>query len=147
MEKKKVVKKKPNPNMSRPNNQFAKKLITPELKKEAYSQYCAWIAQGHSKESWTFSHPDMSLTHRTMEKYIRESDRDFPPIQKQKAEAESLKVWENRGLTMMLGQVEKCQPAIFQMFMRNKFGWDKANEPTPSTAEPLLRELIDHWKK
>ena len=129
----------PKGNQNAKGNQSAKKLKTPELKKDAYEQYCAWIATGNSKESWKFKHPEMSLTSKTMEKYIRESDCDFPPIHKEMAEAESLRIWEERGLAMMLGQIEKCQPAIFQMFMRNKFGWDKENYGTKDTNEPLIR--------
>ncbi len=127
-------------------NQSAKKLKTPELKKDAYTQYCCWIATGNSKESWTFKHPKMSLTSKTMEKYIRESEVDFPPIHKEIAEAESLKIWEDRGLSMMLGQLEKCQPAIFQMFMRNKFGWDKENYGAKDTNEPLIRRIAKKWR-
>jgi len=128
-------------------NQSAKKLKTAELKKDAYKQYCEWIATGKSKESWTFQHYKMSLTSKTMEKYIRENEIDFPPIHKEEAEAQSLKVWEERGLAMMLGQIEKCQPAIFQMFMRNKFGWDKNDVLPQSTQQPMLQELLKHWKK
>ncbi len=127
-------------------NQSAKKLKTPELKKDAYQQYCTWIALGNSKESWTFKHKDMSLTSKTMEKYIRQSEIDFPPIHKLMAEAESLKIWEERGLSMMLGKLEKCQPAIFQMFMRNKFGWDKENYGAKETNEPLIKRIAKKWR-
>ncbi len=127
-------------------NNNAKKLKTLELKLEAYNQYCGWIALGNSKEAWTFKHPDLSLTSKTMEKYIRESEVDFPPIHKQMAEAESLKIWEERGLSMMLGQLEKCQPAIFQMFMRNKFGWDKESYGNKDTVEPLISRMARKWR-
>lgn len=127
-------------------NKSATKLKTPDLKRDAYAQYCAWIATGKSKESWRFKHPDMSLTHKTMEKYISQSDVDFPPIHKLMAESESLEVWETRGLSMMLGQIEKCQPAIFQMFMRNKFGWDKENYGTKDTYEPLIKRIAKKWR-
>ena len=127
-------------------NQSAKKLKTPALKKQAYEQYCAWIALGNSKESWTFKHKEMSLTSKTMEKYIRESESDFPSIHKEMAQAASLKIWEDRGLTMMLGRLEKCQPAIFQMFMRNKFGWDKENYGNKDTTEPLIRRIAKKWR-
>lgn len=129
----------PKGNQYAKGNQSAKKLKTPELKKEAYEQYCAWIATGNSKESWRFKHPEMSLTSQTMEKYIRENESVLLPIHKEMAVAESLKIWEDRGLAMMLGQIEKCQPAIFQMFMRNKFGWDKENYGNKETNEPLIR--------
>ena len=122
-----------------------KKLKTPEIKEEAYRQYCDWIAQGKGKEGWTFQHPEISLTSKTMEKYIRESPIDFPPIHKEMAEAKSYEVWENIGKTLMLGQVKGAQPAIFQMFMRNKFGWDKETRIEHS-FEPEARKLLAKWE-
>jgi hypothetical protein len=131
---------------SHPGNQNAKKLTTPELCIQAYDQYCAWIASGKSKESWTFKHPDISLTHKTMEKYIRENPGDFPAYKKEEAEADSRRVWEEDGVAMMKGKVRGCQPAIYQMFMRNKFGWDKEKQQS-ETNEPLARTLLDKLEK
>jgi len=100
-------------------------LKTIELKKEAYKQYCDWIALGYSKKSWFFKHPKHSVCWETMEKYIRDDPINLDPLQKKNAEALSLKVWEKKGITMMEGEIKNCQPAIYQMFMRNKFGWDR----------------------
>lgn len=126
---------------SQPGNQAAKKLTTPELKAEAYKQYCEWIAAGNSKEAWTFKHPELSLTYKTMEKYIRENPSEFPSIQKEQAESQSLEHWLGLGKSMMLGEVKGCQPAIYQMFMRNKFGWDKDTQ-AKTNVEPEARTLI-----
>lgn len=122
-------------------NQHAVKLTTDELKHDAYRQYCDWIASGKSKESFTFKHPKLSLTYKTMEKYIRESPSEFPSLHKEIAESESLALWESKGCTMMEGKVEKCQPAIYQMMMRNKFGWDKADKKE-ETLEGEVRNLL-----
>ena len=122
-------------------NQLAKKLTTPELKADAYRQYCEHIATGLPKECWTFKHDEMKLTSKTMEKYIRESPHDFPPIHKEFAEHLSYMVWIRRGISMMMGEIKGCQPAIFQMFMRNKFSWDKESYVTHS-VEPEFRELL-----
>ena len=126
-----------------PGNQNAKKLISHELRKEAYRQYCEWIAGGNSKEAWVFKHPEITLTHKTMEKYIKEDPIEFPPIHKEVAESLSYEHWLHLGKDMMLGRIEKCQPAIYQMFMRNKFGWDKddMNEVVECAADKVL-ELI-----
>lgn len=48
---------------------------------------------------------------------------------------------------MMLGQVEKCQPAIFQMFMRNKFGWDKESQSNRESKETLVEKFLDKLDK
>ena len=60
-------------------NQLAVKLTTPELRKMAYDSYCAHFADGQSKETWCFEHPDLDLTSKTMDKYIRENPSEFPP--------------------------------------------------------------------
>jgi hypothetical protein len=109
-------------------NQNATKLKTPELKAEAYRQYCAYIATGGTKEAWVFEHPEVTLTHQTMEKYIEENPFDFPPIHKKIAESKSYEHWLKIGIQMMLGEIKNCQPAIYQMFMRNKFKWDKEEQ-------------------
>jgi hypothetical protein len=105
-------------------NKNAVKLTTLALKEQAYQQYCQWIASGRSKEGWTFKHPELSLTHKSMEKYIKEDPVVFPSINKELAEADSFANWETRGLDMISGR-SKAEPALYQMFMRNKFGWDK----------------------
>jgi hypothetical protein len=127
-------------------NKNALKLTCDELKVEAYKQYCEWIASGESKETFTFRHPSLSLSYKTMEKYIREDPIVFPPIQKEMAEAESRRVWEKDGKSMMLGGIKGCQPVIYQMFMRNKFGWDKESKITVS-RENELDKFIDHINK
>jgi hypothetical protein len=124
-------------------NKNAIKLKTPEMKKEAYRQYCEFIALGHSKDEWVFEHPEITLTSETMEKYIHNDPIEFDPLHKKVAEAKSYFHWCTLGKQMMLGQIEKCQPAIFQMFMRNKFGWDKedVNEVAECAADKVL-EMI-----
>lgn len=128
-------------------NQNATKLKTPELKAEAYKQYCTWISLGHSKESWTLDYPHLLLTSETMEKYIRNNPIDFDPIHKKCAEAKSLEHWESLGKQMMKGEIKGAQPAIFQMFMRNKFGWDKENSKEQSNEEIVSEELVNLRKE
>lgn len=102
----------------------AKKLKTPELKIEAYRQYCEHLAKGKSKESWYFEHPDISLTWETMEKYIKE-DVVFEPIKKKIAEAKGFSMWETVLEESAKGKNQKANTATLQMLMRNKYGWDK----------------------
>lgn len=106
-------------------NTYATKLKDPVVRQEAYRQYCQWIAGGNTKEAFVFEHPELTVTYKTMERYIRENPTEFPPIQKEVSEAKSYDHWLRLGKSMMLGEVKGAQPAIYQMFMRNKFGWDK----------------------
>lgn len=128
-------------------NKHAKKLAKfPEECQKAYKEYCQWISEGKSVEAWNYCSNKMTLTYKTMEKYIRENPDDFPLIHKEVALTKSLSVWEERGLSMMLGLIEKSQPAIFQMFMRNKFGWDKEDRKSSQESQTLLNTLLDKWK-
>lgn len=129
------------------NNKNATKLTSEELKRDAYDQYCQWIANGNSMKSFVYVNEEegISVTWETIDKYIKENPTDFPPNKKKEAEAQSLNVWENKGINMMMGNVKGCQPAIYQMFMRNKFGWDKNTEIT-HTFEPEARRLLQKWE-
>jgi hypothetical protein len=124
-------------------NSNGTKLKDPDIRLEAYRQYCEHIASGKSKEAFVFDHPNLKVTFKTLEKYIRNDPFEFPPIHKEIAEAKSFEHWCELGKQMMLGRIEKCQPAIFQMFMRNKFGWDKddINEVAECAADKIL-EMI-----
>jgi hypothetical protein len=126
------------------NNKFVK---YPEDAKAAFKSYCDWIAQGDSSQSWTFKGKETTFSYKTMENYMREYPSDFPISHKEIALAQSLKIWEDRGLAMMLGQIDKSQPAIFQMFMRNKFGWDKENYGQKESTEPLVKSIAQMWRK
>lgn len=105
-------------------NDASKKLKNPDLKAEAYRQYCAYLATGKSKQGWYFDHPELTLTWETMEKYIRENPADFEPNKKKLAESRSFETWEGTGMKMLMGEM-KAETALYQLFMRNKFGWDK----------------------
>lgn len=106
-------------------NKIAVKLTSPELKKEAYEEYCKHVAAGHSKDTWYFKDEDRLLcTFETIEKYMKEEPDVFPPIKMNISKCKSKGIWEGKGLEMMEGK-KRCEPAIYQMFMRNKFGWDK----------------------
>jgi hypothetical protein len=105
-------------------NQKAKKLTTRELKQKAYKSYCDWIAQGKSQKSWCYESPELTLSYKCIETYMKNEPEEFPPIHKERAIAKGLSIWEDKGEEMMTSQA-RCQPAIYQMFMRNKFGWDK----------------------
>ena len=128
-----------------PGNQFGDKL-SEEQKQEAYQQYCQWISEGKSKESWHFEHPELSLTWETMEAYMQKDSKAFASIHMKEAKSKSLEHWESLGKKMMLGHIEgKVQPAIYQMFMRNKFNWDKPIRNTDEATQILI-DIVNYAK-
>lgn len=131
-------------------NKCAQKLTTPELKREAYRQYCDHIAKGKPQKSWYFEHPDLMLTSRCMENYIKDDPHNFPPINKEIAYSKNFDVWFEKGKDMMDSQ-DKCQPAIYQMIMRNIHGWDKETPEEKVDREKqektMLEKLIEEIKK
>ena len=106
-------------------NDNATKLKDDELKVEAYESFCNHIASGHSVESWYFDHPDLTITYKTMLKYIKDYPSVFQPEKKEIALAKSLKHWEGVVHASANGENTKASTASLQMLMRNKFGWDK----------------------
>jgi hypothetical protein len=123
-------------------NQNALKLKTDDLKLEAYKQYCQWISEGNSKEAWWFEHPELTINWQTMENYIKNDPVVLKPLYKAIAEAKSYAYWLELGRKMMVCEIEKCQPAIYQMFMRNKFKWDKDTEKKLESLETDVRRLL-----
>lgn len=126
-------------------NQAAKKIKSNDLLLEAYRQYCEYIAAGKSKRGWRFEHPDLTITYRTMETYMQENPSVLDPIHIQVAETKGYDHWESLGKDMMTGKVKGAQPAIYQMFMRNKYDWDKENK-VQTTHETEVRRIIKHWE-
>lgn len=131
-------------------NQHAKKLTTPELKKMAYESYCSHIAKGKPQKSWYFEHPELTLTYKGMENYIKQSPDEFPPLNKEVAYSKNFEVWFEKGEAMMESQ-EKCQPAIYQMIMRNIHGWDKESVEEKVDREKqektMLETLVSELRK
>lgn len=116
-------------------NEYAKKLDTPEIRQEAYRQYCDHIARGQPKNAWFFDHPHVTLTCETMEKYIRNYPEEFDADQKKIAEAKSLAHWFGVLADSAKGNNRYANPASLQMIMRNKFGWDRNNDRRDDNTE------------
>jgi hypothetical protein len=110
-----------------PGNQFGDKLN--HLQKQlAYKQYCEHISKGLSKEAWRYRDPQDNNLHlgwQTLEVYMKNNPEAFDTSQLEEAYADSRLFFEQTGLEMMTGTNSKGNAAIFQIFMRNKFGWDK----------------------
>jgi hypothetical protein len=110
-----------------PGNQFGDKL-NPLQKQLAYKQYCEHISEGLSKEAWYYEDPsdeNLTITYETIESYIEKEPEAFQTSQLKRAYSACRKFFEKTGLDMMTGKNKDGNPATFQIFMRNKFGWDK----------------------
>lgn len=109
------------------------KIKSEALQQAAYTAYCAWLSMGRDKRGFVFDYEDEAgkqgcVTQQTIENYIKSQRFDLDSSQMDRAESLSYQVWEAAGIQMMKGEIEKCQPAIYQMMMRNKFGWDRDNK-------------------
>jgi hypothetical protein len=123
-------------------NRNAVKLSTPELKADAYKQYCDHLAKGKSKRSWYFEHPELQLTAETMEKYIASSPIDFVPIHKEIAQCKGFGYWEEVVEQSARGE-NQANTASLQMLMRNKFDWDKeeSKEIAKCSSDEILKAI------
>ena len=120
-----------------PENKYALKLNTPELRQEAFKQYCAHIAAGWQKKSWFFDHPTITCSWATIEKTILDYAEEFDLEQMVIADGRSMKHWESILYDAAKGVNKDANTAALQMIFRNKFGWDKHNgrdEDTRSTV-------------
>lgn len=129
-------------------NCLARKLKTSELRSEAYKQYCDHLARGDSKETWYFDHPELTLVHESMEKYIRDFPDELATIKKDIALRKGQAIWESIVQDSAKGINPKANVASLQMWMRNRFGWDRNtyrpdghNEASIRAHEKLLEQI------
>lgn len=122
------------------------KLHTPEIKMEAFIQYCAHIAKGKDKRSWYFEHPEITLTWQTMETYIA-NDKEglFNSAHVETACAHGYRYWEQfvEDATKMAVAHDTNAMA---MLMRNKFRWDRPEQGSNDT-KAQVHVLLEAMKK
>lgn len=121
---------------AQPGNKSNEKLRSQDLRKEAYRQYMEHLAQGHSKRTWYFEHPELTLSWQSMEKYIKDYSHEFSPVTHDIAMAKGEKIWEGICCDSAIGKNKKANTASLQMVMRNKFGWDKQQDETKNKEAP-----------
>ena len=113
-------------------NQNARKLHDPGVKQEAFEKYLAHLRSGMPKDAFAYETEDACVNHQMIDKMMADNPSEFPPHKRAAAENERYNNWLNRGLNMMDGKVPHCEPAIYQMMMRNMFKWDRKEEEAPS---------------
>jgi len=121
-------------------NKYKLKLKTPDIRQEAFRQYCQHLAEGWPKEAFVFDHPTISVTFETIESYIKKNPEEFSQVLIQCAMAKRFKHWMQEGIKLMQGGYKNGSPVVWQTIMRNLFkdyGWDKkefSEEKGPSEA-------------
>jgi hypothetical protein len=130
---------------AQPGNTHALKFVGAELRQEAYRQFCAHLAKGKSLESWYFEHPDMTLTYKTMQKYMAQFPEEFPAIQLEVAKMKGYQLWEDVVADSATGRNKDANTASLQMLMRNKFRWDKPD--TEEIADCAADIILDRIRK
>lgn len=121
------------------------KLHTPEIKLEAFKQYCEHISRGKAKQSWSFEHPDITLTWQTMETYIaNDKDGVFNTALIDDAVTRGYRYWEQfvEDATKMAVAHDTNAMA---MLMRNKFRWDRPDHTTNDT-KAQVHVLVEAMK-
>lgn len=133
--------------MALPGNQHALKLKTPELRQAAYKQYCDHLSLGKSKESWYFEHPELSITAKGLERYLKDTD-EFPPIKKEIAEAKGFAKWEQVLEDSATGKDHgKTNTTSLLTILRNKYGFDRDKDPhheKKQETEQAMGKLMTH---
>lgn len=127
-------------------NKRATKLKDPDVRQEAYRQFCEHIASGWPVEAFFFDHPMHSVCWRTMLRYINESPGEFQPILMDKAKSARYKYWLGEGKNLMVGKYKRGSPVVWQTCMRNIFkdvGWDREqiSETNRSHVEQLAKSI------
>lgn len=124
-------------------NKFGLKIKTPDLRQEAYKEFCAWLARGKSPRSFTFEREDLMCTGQTIISYIEQYPEEFPPINKELAFCKGLSKWEEVCEQSADGTNEKANTASLQMVMRNKFKWDaKEHSVESKTPEQDRNDIL-----
>lgn len=123
------------------------KLKNLDSRQRAYESYCKHLAEGWSARGWVYEEEGVTILAETMERYIREDPVNLDPAKKKKAEAAGFAYWEKLGADSMKAKKgdEKINVPLYQMFMRNKFGWDKESATT-NHFEPDVRRFLAFWE-
>lgn len=117
--------------MSLQGNQNGVALKDPAIRQKAYNLFCEHLALGKSVKSWYYEDELGNMCcWETMVSYIEKYPIEFQPIKRKVAETKGYQRWEAIAEASATGENEKANTASLQMVMRNKFGWDKKEEPT-----------------
>lgn len=128
-------------------NKHGEVLSNPEIRQKAFESYCEHLASGMPKEAWWFEEGKYHCTHKSMENYyLKEYPKEFPSYKIQNALAQKYRHWLGKGKDCFEGKMKNAQPAVYQMIMRNLFGWDRP-EKSENTKQPIEVHIHDGSSK
>ncbi len=134
-----------NLSLAKQGNQYGVKLKDYAVRQAAYDAYCENIALGYSVDCFHFEQDGLSVSYKTMLKYIRENPIEFPPDKLLKAKAKSKAFFEALLIGIAAGRIEGNIRAI-ELIMKFKFGWrDKDN--AKSEGSQNLCDIKDQFNK
>lgn len=144
-----AYKKRDRPTGAQAGNSNGTKLKEKDVRQDAYDDYCAHLAEGRGKRGWFYDKDGYSCSYETMEKYIKD-EIEFDPSKKLNAEAKGYRCWESVVMDSANGRNKHANTATLQMFMRNKYGWDRADqnqEKSESTALIAVEAFVLQLKQ
>lgn len=119
--------------LSQIGNTNSIKLKDYAVRQEAYEAYCENIALGYSVDCFYFEKDGLSVSYKTMLKYIRNNPTEFPEEKLLKAKAKAKAFYEALLIGIATGRIEGNMRAV-ELIMRFKFGWkDKDNAKNQDT--------------
>lgn len=131
-------------------NKYGLKLKDPNVRQEAFKQYCEHLASGYPREAFFFEHPVHSVCWETIEKYIEENPQEFPPIKIKQAMARRYRHWLDKGRSLMEGKFRGGSPTVWTVCMRNLFkdiGWDKEDKEEKHHHETDVDKILNEWEQ
>lgn len=109
---------------------FATAALKPlDMKQRAWIAYLAHLRMGYSREAFVYREGGNSFTetcsYKTLDNLASENNPDFPKSQLDDAICDARLRYEKLGDDLLTGKIPNGNAAVFQIIMRNRFGYDK----------------------
>lgn len=109
-------------------NQYARKFNTSEERQQLMRDYIKHCEGGFSDDAFT------PCDKETFWKYVKDFPHDFDTNEIKAAQRERQRRWEGHGIAGMLGQIRGFRERVWEINMRNRFGWK--DEKSKEDEEP-----------
>lgn len=136
---------KENLSLAKMGNSNSVKLKDYALRQEAYEDYCENIALGYSVDCFYFQKDGLSVSYKTMQKYIRDNPIEFPPEKLSSAKAKAKAFFEALLIGIATGRIEGNMRAV-ELIMKFKFGW-KDNDNAKIENKQNLCDVKEQFDK
>lgn len=128
-------------------NKFALNLKTPEKRRQVFEHFCQWIAQGNPKNGWFYEDDEVTLSWKSLDNYLRNYPEEFTQEEVEISRSKGLMKWVKEGRQILFQEV-KGDVAMYQMFMRNLYKWDRPDksEEDESDNQSFLKKMASAWR-